>query len=292
MGCRFYSKSFSNKLSIVDVIMSIEQEQGETSFWDHTKELLLRLRTIIYSIIIGTLVAMLLPVSLEFTNFSAENPLYPTITSSLIINLQERFLPGEAILLPLDFLAPLEIYFFVAIIVGIIISIPVISYELYKFINPALHEHEKSGITWFTISFSSLFMFGLILGYLIIIPVSMQTVSFFANLLNLPPTYAFNAFFSLVGFALLASGLIFTLPLFLVLLVKAGLLKTKSFSGNRRYLYGLLIIIIAILDPDPSLVTETVVFLPLVLLTEVSILFAKRIERAREKSENTVPTPE
>jgi sec-independent protein translocase protein TatC len=271
--------------------MSIEQEQVETSFWGHTKELLLRLRTIAYSIIISTIVVMLMPVSLDFSNFSAGNPLYPTITSSIIIHFQERFLPVEANLLPLDFLAPIEVYFFVSIIIGVMLSTPVISYEVYKFINPALHEHEKSGITLFTIAFSGLFVFGLILGYLIIVPVSIQTVSFFAALLNLPPTYAFNEFFSLVGFALLACGLIFTLPIFLVLLVKAGLLETKSFTGNRRYLYGLLVIAIAILDPDPSLVTEVVVFLPLVLLTEVSILFAKRIERAREISENRIANP-
>lgn len=262
--------------------MSIEQEQVETSFWGHTKELLLRLRNIAYSVIISTIVVMLLPVSLDFSSFSLENPAYPTITSSIIVNFQEKFLPGEAILLPIDFLAPIEVYFFVSIIIGLILSVPVISYELYKFINPALHEYEKSGITSYMLSFSGLFVFGLMLGYLIIIPVSMRTISFFAALLNLPPTYAFSGFFSLVGFGLFASGLIFTLPVFLVLLVKAGILETKSFTGNRRYLYGLLVIAISVLDPDPSLVTEAVVFLPLVLLTEVSILFAKRIERARE----------
>ena len=105
-------------------------------------------------------------------------------------------------------------------------------------------------------------------------------------MLSLPPRYAFSEFFSLVGFALLACGLILTLPAFLVVLVKAGILKTESLTGNRKYLYGFLIIAIALIDPDPGLVTEALIFLPLVILTEISILIAKRIEKNRKSSED------
>ncbi len=253
------------------------------SFLDHTKELLNRLRMILYSVIISTIIVTLMPVSLDF---SATNLFYSTVTSSVIRNLQERFLPAEAELLPLSFLAPLEVYVFVSIILGVIISLPVISYELYKFINPALYSHEKKAVLQFVISFFGLFIFGFALGYLYVVPATMRMLFLFSNLLNLPPKYDFAAFFSLIGFTLLLCGLIFTLPTYIVLLVKANILKTESLTKNRKYLYGVLLILIAIVDPEPGLVTESLVFIPLVILTEVSIIIAKRIEKAREVSDS------
>ena len=138
----------------------------------------------------------------------------------------------------------------------------------------------------FVASFVGLFISGFVFGYFYVVPLSMRTIFMFSDILELPPTYAFSEFFSLVGFALLTCGLVFTLPTIIVLLVKAGILKTKSLTGNRKYLYGALVIIIALIDPDPGLVTEALVFLPLVILTEISILIAKRIERTRKASED------
>ena len=255
------------------------------SFLVHIKELLNRLRTIIMAVVIFTIVVMVVPISLDFSNTSVANPYYQTITSFTIRNIQERFLPAEAELLPLTFLAPLEVFVFVALILGITISTPVISYEIYKFLNPALYKHERKMVLQFVASFVGLFAGGFVFGYFYVVPLSIRTIFIFSDMLNLPPTYAFSEFFSLVGFALLACGLLFTLPTFLVLLVKAGILKTKSLTGNRKYLYGGLVIIIALIDPDPGLVTEALVFLPLVILTEISILVAKRIERTRKESE-------
>ncbi len=254
------------------------------TFLDHTKELLNRLRIIIYSVIVSTIIVMLMPTSMDFSGFSSTNPFYTTIASSVIRNLQERFLPVEAELLPLSFLAPLEVYVFVSVILGVVISLPVISYELYKFINPALYKHEKKAALQFVISYFGLFIFGFVLGYLYVLPATMRMLFLFSSLLDLPPTYDFAAFFSLVGFALFLCGLIFTFPTYIVLLVKAGILETKYVTRNRKYLYGGLIIIIALLDPEPGLVTESLMFIPLVILTEVSILIAKRIEKTREAS--------
>ena len=256
------------------------------SFLGHIKDLLNRLRNIIMVVVISTIVVMVVPISLDFSNTSAANPYYQTITSFTIRNIQERFLPAEAELLPLTFLAPLEVFVFVALILGVVVSTPVISYEIYKFLNPALYKHERKMVLQFVASFVGLFAGGFIFGYFYVVPLSLRTIFIFSDMLNLPPIYAFSEFFSLVGFALLACGLLFTLPTFLVLLVKAGILKTKSLTGNRKYLYGGLVIVIALIDPDPSLVTEALVFLPLVIITEISILVAKRIERTRKESED------
>lgn len=253
-----------------------EEKQVEMSFLDHLMELLSRLRIVLFSLIISTIFVMVIPVSPDLSFF---NPFYVTIASFVIRNFQEKFLPAGAELLPFSFLAPLEVYVFLSIILGAIISLPVISYELYKFINPALYERERKDALRFVASFSGLFMLGLILGYLYIVPLTVQMLFSFSNLLGLPPKYGFAEFFSMVGLTLFLCGLIFTFPIYIVLLVKAGILETSYITRNRKYIYGLLLIAISILDPDPGLVTESLVFIPLVILTELSVLIAKRIEK-------------
>ena len=259
-----------------------EKKKSELTFWDHLTELFNRARLMLYSVVISTIAVMLIPIGLDF---SVTNPFYTTITSFVIINMQESFLPDEVQLLPLSFTAPLEVYIFVSVILGVTISLPVISYELYRFINPALHKNERNAALQFVLSFASLFVFGFIIGYVFVMPATMRMLFSFSNLLDLPPLYEFSAFFSLVGFSLFLCGLVFTFPTYIVLLVKAGILNTKSITKNRKYMYGGLLIVIAHLDPEPGLLTEGFVFIPLVALTEVSILISKRVEKSREMAE-------
>ncbi|NWG10998.1 preprotein translocase subunit TatC [Candidatus Bathyarchaeota archaeon] len=259
-----------------------EAKKVDMSFWDHLRELINRLRIIIYALIISTIVVMVVPVSFDLSSFFSANPFYLTITSYVIINFQERFLPPDAQLLPLSPTAPLEVYMFISVILGVVLSMPVISYELYKFLNPALYKRERKAVAQFVAAFAGLFIFGFALGYFYIVPLTMRMLFLFANLLHLPPLYDFTEFFSLIGLSLFLCGLIFTFPTYIVLLVKVGILETNRLTKNRKYLYGGILILIAFLDPDPGLVTEALVFVPVIILMEASILIAKRIEKARE----------
>ena len=85
-----------------------------------------------------------------------------------------------------------------------------------------------------------------------------------------------------MGTILLICGLIFTFPTYIYILVKASILKTEQLTKNRKYLYGIILIGIAVLDPDPTMITEVVTFIPIVVLMEVTILISKRIEKKRE----------
>jgi sec-independent protein translocase protein TatC len=86
----------------------------------------------------------------------------------------------------------------------------------------------------------------------------------------------------MVSLSLLLSSMIFTFPIYIVLLVKVGILHTRQLTKNRKYLYGGVLILIAFLDPEPGLVTEGILFIPIIILLETSIIIAKRIEKKRE----------
>lgn len=132
---------------------------------------------------------------------------------------------------------PLEVYVIVSIMRVVLISLSVIAYELYKFINPTLHEQEKKTLTPFVLSFISLFVFGFVLGYFLVVSATMRALLLFTKLLGLPTMCEFTEFFWVAVGSLLMCGLAFTLPIYLVLLVRAGILKTQSLAKNRRYIY-------------------------------------------------------
>jgi sec-independent protein translocase protein TatC len=266
-----------------------EPEAGEMSFWDHLTELLQRLKNVLYVFIITILIVMVVPLSLDLPNLDPSNFFYQTLASTVINDFQNRFLPQGTILIPLSFYAPLEIYIFISVIIGAVIGLPVAAYQIYGFLSPALHAHEKKFALQFTMAFITLFSFGFALGYFYIVPLTFQTMLTFTSLLDLTPTYNFTEFFSMVGMILLVSGMLFTFPIYIYLLVKAQLLKTQQLTQNRKYMYGGLLILIAVVDPDPSLVTELVTFIPIVILMELSILISKRIEKQASSAENTNP---
>jgi sec-independent protein translocase protein TatC len=232
-----------------------------------------------YAVAVSTIIFMVFPISVDLGSLFSSNPTYVTLSMFVIRKVQEDFLPAAVELLPIDWFAPMEVYFYISILLGVIVSLPIIAYEFYKFINPALYERERNYLFPFVVSFTALFIFGFILGYVFVIPLTMQMLLLFVGPLGLTPSYEFAGFFSLVGGVLFLIGILFTFPVFFILLVKAGILSTEYVTKNRKYLYPGLIIGIALVDPDPTLVTEIVVGLPLIALMELSVIIARRFEK-------------
>jgi len=262
-----------------------DEEEKELTFWEHMTELLSRLRPVFYALIISTVVVMVVPIELDLANLSTSNPWYQTISSFVIRKLQTDFLPADIELLPISWFAPLEVYIYVSLMLGVVISSPIIMYELYKFFNPALRQHERKLVYPFIISFTCLFIFGFTLGYIVVVPATVRAMVLFANLLGLTPTYGFSDFFSVTMLTLLLCGFIFTFPPYLVLLVKAGIITTEQIKKNRKYIYVGAVVLIALIDPEPSLVTEATLIVPIIVLMELSILIARRFEKQREEAE-------
>jgi sec-independent protein translocase protein TatC len=262
-----------------------DEEKKELTFWEHLTELLSRLRAVAYALIISTIAVMVVPISIDLSSISASNPWYQTISSFVIRKMQTDFLPADIELLPISWFAPLEVYIYVSIMLGVVISSPVIMYELYKFVNPALHQHERKLVYPFVIAFMGLFIFGFSLGYLVIIPATMRAMVMFTQILGLTPVYGFADFFSVVMMTLLLSGFIFTFPVYVVLLVKAGIISTETIKKRRKYIYFGSVVLIALIDPEPSLVTELVCIIPIIILMEASLLVARRYEKQREEAE-------
>ncbi len=252
----------------------------------HVNELLSRLKVAVVAIVVSTILVLVVPVDPESLGLSWSNPNYSTIATVVINRLRTDLLPTGVELLPLDWFSPFTTYMYVSLFLGLTISSPIIIYEIYKFVNPALYDNERRLVFLFVGSFSVLFFFGVAMGYVLLVPITFRMLLGITYMLGMSPRYEFSSFFGIVLGGTLMTGIFFTFPVFFLTLVRAGILKTSMVSGARKLIYVGIFILICIITPDPTLISDIIIFFPVVVLTEGSLLIGKYIEKKREKSKS------
>lgn len=252
-------------------------EEKTLNLWDHVVELLRRLRTIFLAVIVSIIFVMLFPT--DITHFSLENPQYPTITLFVMNQLRHDFLPSGTELIPISWTASIEVYIYVSLVLGIAISSPVIAFEVYKFVNPALYKSERKNIVFFIFAFLALFAFGFFMGYRFVTPAMMRIFAIATEPFDILKIYEFSQFYSLVATSLLVCSIIMTTPLFLYSLIRIGIVEVAYYKKVRKYVYGGILIIIALIDPDPTLITELFLGIPLIIMLEITIRLAEALKK-------------
>jgi len=164
-------------------------------------------------------------------------------------------------------------YLKVSLLAGIILSIPVIMYQFWMFIAPGLYKHERRMILPAVFLSSFFFIAGALFGYFLVFPFGFQFFLSFSSehIQALPSMKEYLAFSSKL---LIAFGLVFELPLFIVLLSRMGLVTVPFLQNNRKYAILIFFIFSAIITP-PDVVTQIMMALPLMVLYEISIVGAK-----------------
>lgn len=164
-----------------------------------------------------------------------------------------------------------------AALTGFVLSSPVLWAQAWLFLAPGLYGHEKK-ILFIISSFSvSLFLAGVFFAYGIIIPWGLEFLLSFQTD-RLKPLLEAGPYFSFLSATILAFGLLFNVPVLVVGLVKLGVLSTAALEHARRGIIVLLFLLAAILTPSPDPVSQLLLALPLLVLFEVSVRVARRIE--------------
>lgn len=158
----------------------------------------------------------------------------------------------------------------VSIIAGFIVSFPYVIYELWRFIKPGLYEGERSYATGMVFYTSVLFLTGVLFGYYIIAPLSVNFLGSYRVSDLVVNQIDLNSYFSTIATLVLASGIVFELPMLIYFLTKIGVVTPDSLRQYRKHaVVGVLILAAVITPPDVS--SQVLVFFPLMLLYEVSI---------------------
>jgi sec-independent protein translocase protein TatC len=246
------------------MVMS-DSDDGKMSFFEHLAEL----RTRILWSLVGSVVG--LAIALYFTNS--------------IMKFLSRYLKTEPV-----FTSPTEAfwtYMKVAMITGIFIAMPVILWNVWAFVAPGLHKHERKYAAPFVIVGSLLFLAGGAFALFVIVPFAIQFLVNFGQEQGLKPMITISSYIDFITKFTLAFGLVFQLPVVITLLSMMGIVTPQFLSKNRKYAILINFIIAAILTPTPDIINQSLMAGPLCLLYEIGIISARIFGRRTPKPEAT-----
>ncbi|MEK6561234.1 MAG: twin-arginine translocase subunit TatC [Nitrospirota bacterium] len=175
------------------------------------------------------------------------------------------------------FLSPAEALwsnFKIALIAGVFIALPVILYQLWRFISPGFHQNERKYAFPFLLTSILSFVSGILFCYFVILRYALDFL-FTYKTANLTPMISIGSYLDFVMKFMLAFGLIFELPIVIVFLTKLGILTTEFLTRNRKYAILVNFIVAAILTPTPDLFNQLLMAVPLIALYELGIIGAK-----------------
>ncbi len=179
-----------------------------------------------------------------------------------------------------------NIFVWICILGGFIISFPYILWLLWGFVSPALYEKERRNAKLFIFVSSVLFFLGVLFGYFIVIPMSVQFVATFSVSTIVHNQFNVDSYMGMVKMSVLASGLYFELPIIIFFLSKLGLVTPEFLRKYRKYGVVIILIIAAIVTP-PDVVSQIMVAIPMLLIYELSIFISAYVAKDREKSLKT-----
>ena len=171
------------------------------------------------------------------------------------------------------------------IYIGVVLASPVVLYQLWLFVAPALYKHERSAITGFLFSTVFLFLGGIAFGYFVTLPYMLGFLVKFTvqSLPGVVPMIAVTEFFDLTLMVLLGFGLVFELPVLVFFLSLFGIVTPKFLWKNVRYAILVIAVVAAIITPSPDAMTMLIFMAPMVGLYFVGIAVSAVVVRKRER---------
>lgn len=252
-----------------------ETQSFFSDFWGHLTEFISRMKVVLGTFLVSLMVMLILPGNTDF--FALTNN-YKPLMSIVLVYIGNMFLPTGAQLFANSMSDPITLYVYAALVFAIIITLPIFAYEAYKFVVPALYPHERKAIFPFVTIVTILFIIGAIFGFFVLAPSFIQGFIPFYSAVNAIQLYPLMDFYSMIFFTIIVSGFLFTIPAFFVLLVRFGILHTKSVTKQRKYIYAGLGIAAMLISPGATPLGDLYLFVALVLLVEISVFAGKRYE--------------
>lgn len=179
----------------------------------------------------------------------------------------------------LYFMNPSEVFFTymeIALYTGILLTLPVLLYEVWAFVAPALWPEERRAVLVILPTAVILFYVGLVFAYYLVIPAAVTFFMGFATQ-TLQPMFSLESYLSFILALTLPFGFIFELPLIVVFLAKIGLVTGDFLKGKRKILIVIAFIFAAVISPTTDIFTQTMIAVPLIVLYEISLFIVCKV---------------
>jgi sec-independent protein translocase protein TatC len=181
-----------------------------------------------------------------------------------------------------DMEGQINIFIWTCITAGFILAFPYILWELWKFISPALYEKERKNVSVFIFVASILFFLGVLFGFYVIIPMSINFCATFSVSKMIQNQFTIDSYIGMMKTSVIASGLFFELPIIIYFLTKLGLVTPSFLRKYRKYSVVIVLIIAAIVTP-PDVVSQIIVAIPMLLIYEASIFISVFVHKNKLK---------
>lgn len=247
----------------------MDGEAKEMPFLDHLEELRWRLLWMLAALVVGILIAFFLVVQYDFISILSR-PMLPFLQGRKLVYTH----PGD----------PFSIAMTASFAIGTIIALPVILYQLWAFLSPALHAHEKKVAIPVVLGAAVLFLAGVSLSHFIVLPFTLRFLSGF-QAGSLEPMITASEYFSFAISMSLAFGAVFELPIAILALTALGIVTPRMLTAFRRHATILCVVASAFITPGADVVSLVALAVPLYMLYELSIVLSTLVHRRRERRE-------
>ncbi len=181
----------------------------------------------------------------------------------------------------ISFTGQFSTHIIVSLVLGLVCSFPYIFYEFWRFIRPALYNEEQKHSRGAILAASTLFSLGVLFGYYLIIPLTVHFLGSYEVSSSVYNEINLNSYISTLTSIVLAAGVIFELPVLIYFLAKVGLVSSSFLKKYRKHSIVVILALSAIITP-PDVFSQILVCLPLLVLYQVGIVIAKRIEKKND----------
>jgi sec-independent protein translocase protein TatC len=237
----------------------------EMPFLDHLEELRWRIIWSLAALIVAVGIAFWVMLQFDVIGL-LEKPILPYLNGHKLVYTH----PGD----------PFSIVLNAAIALGVAFALPVIFYQLWSFISPALHRHEKKLVMPMFAFATFLFASGVCLSWFVVLPLALPWLMNFGGP-SLDPMITASEYFGFAISMTLAFGICFELPIVIVSLALLGIVTPTFLNKFRRHAIVVCVIIGAFLTPGDLVWTTLAMAIPLYFLYEVSVLLTIVIHRRR-----------
>lgn len=192
---------------------------------------------------------------------------------------------------------PMFIQIKLGLLLGLLMSFPVIAYQAWSFLSPALHHKEKRLLVPALYAGLVLFVGGAALAYFYILPSTARIMLGFMTS-DMRQNISLPSYIDLVAKLMVAMGLVFELPVVMLILSSLGLVTSKFLKKNRRFAIAIMAVVASVITPGDAISATMYMMLPLLFLYEVSIWLVMAVERRRAKtladlqSDDPEPSPD
>lgn len=266
-------------------------DPNEMSFLDHLEELRWHLiRSTVAVVIIGVIAFLMKRFIFDTIILGPTQMNFPTYrifcnaatsmgldsafcADKLPFTIQSRLMSGQ-----------FSAHIWTSIWAGFIVGFPYILYELWKFIGPGLYEKERSSSKGFIFIASSLFFLGVLFGYYVVAPLSINFLGTYQVSEQVLNEFDLDSYISTVRASVIACGILFELPILIFFLTKVGLVTPEFLKKYRKMALVIVLILSAVITP-PDVASQIIVAIPVLILYQVSIHISAFVVKREAKKE-------